>query len=197
MFGLFGGDDAYDEAAVYMDEIPGVQQQYLGSYDQAGQRLLRPMIGGYGAMATHPGQIQQGLGGSYQQSPGYQWNLDQQLQAGDQAMAAGGMSGSPESQQFAQETASGLADQDYQEYFNNQMRIAGSGMRGLQGMEDQGFRASEDITRNMDNYYYNRANLAGAQAQNQNNMFMGMLGLGGSMMMSPSSSSTRAPVVSL
>ena len=29
---LFGGDSPYEAEAEYMDQIPGIQQEYLGSY---------------------------------------------------------------------------------------------------------------------------------------------------------------------
>lgn len=195
--GLFGSkSNPYDAAAEYMDEIPGVQQEYLGAYNQAGHRLLKPLIGGYGLMATHPGDVQQAMGQSYQQSPGYQWNLDQQLEAQNQAMAAGGMSGSPESQQFAEQTASHYADNDFNNYLNNQMRIASAGVGGLQGIQNQGFKASNNIDQLMTDYYYNRANLAGAQAQNRNNMIMGGLGLGAGLGLGMYNASKSEPAMS-
>ena len=178
---MFGNNNPYDDTAQYMDQIPGVQQQYLGPYSQMSQALLPQLAQGYGTMAMHPSQVQAGLGAGFQQDPGYEWNLDQQLQAGDQAMAAGGMSGSPESQQFSQDTANNLANQQYQQYMNNQMKIAGTGLQGEQGLETQGYGASSQMARNMTDYLYNRGNLAGAQAQNKRNMTMGGIGLGASL----------------
>lgn len=175
------GNNPYDATAEYMDQIPGVQQQYLGPYSQMGQTLLPQLAQGYGAMALHPGQVQAGLGAGFQQDPGYQWNVDQQLQAQNQAMAAGGMSGSPESQQFAEGTANQLANQQFNQYMNRQMKIAGTGVQGEQGLESQGFRASGQLARNLTDYLNSRGNLAGAQAQNQRNMTMGGIGLGASL----------------
>ena len=180
---MFGSNsNPYQQDAQYMDQIPGIQQQYLGPYSQMGQTLLPQLAGGYGAMTMHPGQIQAGLGSGFQQDPGYQWNLDQQMQGQNQAMAAGGMSGSPESQQFAEDTSGQLANQQYQHYLNNQMKIAGSGLQGEQGLENQGYRASGQMANNMTDYLYNRGNLAGAQAQNKRNMTMGGIGFGASML---------------
>jgi hypothetical protein len=175
------GNSPYDAESEYVDQIPGIQQQYLGPYSQMGQNLLPQLHQGYGAMALHPSQVQAGLGQGFQQDPGYQWNLDQQLQAGDQAMAAGGMSGSPESQQFSQQTANNLANQQYNQYFNRNMKIAGSGIQGEQGLENQGYKASNQMANNMTDYLYNRGNLAGAQAQNKRNMMWGGAGLGASL----------------
>jgi len=175
------GQNPYDADAEYMDQIPGVQQQYLAPYSQMGQTLLPQLAGGYGAMALHPSQVQAGLGQGFQQDPGYDWNVDQQMQAQNQAMAAGGMSGSPESQQFAENTSNQLANQQYQQYMNNQMRIAGAGVQGEQGLESQGYGASNQMANNMTDYLYNRGNLAGAQSKNRQNMLMGGIGMGGSL----------------
>ncbi|WP_299079142.1 hypothetical protein [uncultured Paraglaciecola sp.] len=179
---MFGSSsNPYDQSAEYFDQIPGIQQQYLGPYSQMGQTLLPQLHQGYGAMALHPSQVQAGLGQGFQEDPGYQWNVDQQLQAQNQAMAAGGMSGSPESQQFAEQTADQLANQNYNQYLNRNMKIAGSGLQGEQGLETQGYGASNQMAKNMTDYLYNRGNLAGAQAQNKRNMMWGGAGLGASL----------------
>jgi hypothetical protein len=176
-FGLWG-DNPYDASAEYMDQIPGVQQQYLGMYNRGGHILYPALGAGYGEMALHPGQVQTHMGNSFEADPSYQWQLDQELQANDQAMAAGGMSGSPQSQQFAMDTSQQMANRSYNDYMRRQMGIANSGMQGLQGLENQGWMTSNNMANSMTDYLYNRSNLAGAQAQNRNNMFWGGMGAG-------------------
>jgi hypothetical protein len=121
------------------------------------------------------------MGSSFEADPSYQWQLDQELQAQDQAMAAAGMSGSPESQQFAMDTSQQMANRSYNDYMNRQMNIMNSGVQGLQGLETQGWQTSNNMANAMTDYLYNRANLAGAQAQNRSNIFWGGLGAGASM----------------
>ena len=161
-----------------MDQIPDELNQNIGPYAQTGQSLLPYLTGGYAGLAFSPEQEQSRLGSGFQESPGYQWNLDQQLQAQNQALAAGGMLGSPESQQFAEQTAHGLADQDYNNYYNRNAQLMQTGLGGLQGLETQGQMASNQLANNMTDYLYNRGNLAGAQAQHRNNLGWAGLGLG-------------------
>ena len=191
-FGLWG-DNPYDASAAYLDQIPEIQQQYLGMYNRGGHVLYPSLGAGYGQMALHPGKTQARLGESFEADPGYQWQLDQELQANDQAMAAGGMSGSPQSQQFAEQTAQGFADKSYNNFMNRQLGIMEGGLGGLQGLENQGFKASGQMANSMTDYLYNRANLAGAQAKNRSNIFWGGLGY----MLSPSVAATPAPIESL
>lgn len=191
---LFGGGraDPYKAGAKYMKQIPGQLHQYLDPYigmGDVGREQFGDLYQQYGAMAQDPGAYQAQLGAGFQEDPGYQWNLDQQLQAQNQAMAAGGMSGSPQSQQFAQQLAGHLADQQYQQYMQNQMGIAGTGLQGQQGIAGtnvgMGYGASGQMAQNMQDYLYNRANLAASGAQDYRNRLQGgvgsVLGLGSSL----------------
>ncbi len=175
---FLGGSNPYKAESQYLDQIPDELNQNLGPYSQSGQSLLPYLTGGYSGLAMAPGQEQAHLSSGFQQSPGYQWNLDQELQAQNQALAAGGMLGSPESQQFAENTAHGLADQDFNDYYNRNAKLMQSGLTGLQGLETQGQNASTQMANNMTDYLYNKGNLAGAQAQHRNNLGWGGLGLG-------------------
>lgn len=175
---FLGGSNPYKAEAEYLDQIPDELNQNLGPYSQAGQSILPYLTGGYAGLAAAPGREQARLGSGFQESPGYQWNMDQQLQAQNQALAAGGMSGSPESQQFAENTAHGLADQDYNDYYNRNYNLMHQGVQGLQGLETQGQNASTQMANNMTDYLYNRGNLAGAQAQHRNNLGWGGINLG-------------------
>lgn len=184
---LFGGGKAnpYKQAAPYYEQIPGQLHQYYDPYVEmggTGREQMGDLYQQYGAMAQDPGTYQAQLGAGFQADPGYQWNLDQQLQAQNQAMAAGGMSGSPQSQQFAQQLAGNLADQQYQKYLQNQMGIAGTGLQGQQGIAGKnlqfGFGASDQMAQNMQDYLYNRGNLAAGRAQDYRNRLQGGIGAG-------------------
>ncbi len=184
---LFGGGKAnpYKQAAPYYEQIPGQLHQYYDPYIEmggTGREQMGDLYQQYGAMAQDPGAYQAQLGAGFQEDPGYKWNLDQQLQAQNQAMAAGGMSGSPQSQQFAQELAGHLADQQYQQYMQNQMGIAGTGLQGQTGIAGTnlqfGFGASDQMAQNMQDYLYNRGNLAAGRAQDYRNRLQGGIGAG-------------------
>ncbi len=192
---FLGGSNPYKAESQYLDQIPDELNQNLGPYSQTGQSLLPYLTGGYAGLTMAPGQEQAHLSSGFQQSPGYQWNLDQQMQAQNQALAAGGMSGSPESQQFAEKTAHGLADQDFNDYYNRNAKLMQSGLTGLQGLETQGQAASTQMANNMTDYLYNKGNLAGAQAQHRNNLAWAPIGMGTNYLFSPSGRSTPAPIV--
>lgn len=185
---LFGSSERanpYKAAQKYMGQIPGQLHQYYDPYIEmggTGREQMGDLYQQYGAMAQDPGAYQAQLGAGFQEDPGYQWNVDQQLQAQNQAMAAGGMSGSPQSQQFAQELAGHLANQQYQQYMQNQMGIAGTGLQGQTGIAGTnlgyGYGASGQIAQNMQDYLYNRANLAAGGAQDYRNRLQGGVGAG-------------------
>lgn len=202
---LFGGGRAnpYKAGAKYMSQIPGQLHQYLDPYigmGETGREQMGQLGEDYRGMFDDPAAYQARLGAGFQEDPGYDWNLDQQLQAQNQAMAAGGMSGSPQSQQFAQELASHLANKQFQQYLQNQAGIAGTGLQGMQGLADtnvrSGYGASGQMAQNMQDYLYNRSNLAGAQAQDYRNRLQGgagsILGLGSSLLGGP-----RGPIGSI
>ncbi len=220
LFGSGSGANPYKAAAPWMGQVPGTIDQYYNPYIQMGDvgrgqmgelaEDYRGMLGGldsglgdeltgqYRQMAQDPAAYQQQLGAGFQADPGYQWDRDQQLQAQNQAMAAGGMSGSPQSQQFAQQLASHLADQQYGNYMNRQFGISGAGLQGLGGQQDvglgmaykglqglgdiasqnlqYGYGGSTQAQQGMSDYLYNRANLAAGQAQDKRNRSQGLLG---------------------
>lgn len=176
---LFGGShhtNPYKAAVPYLEQVPGALTQYYDPYVQLGQQgqQLQPeladdyrgLLSGfqagldpqlsqqYSSMAMDPNAYYSSLasgfqGTPFQEDPGYQWNLDQQLQAQNQAMAAGGMTGSPQHQQLASQLASNIANQQYgnwqnrqdqlfRDYIGNQLGIAGAGLSGLQSQQQTG-----------------------------------------------------------
>lgn len=127
-----GGDGAGFQAEggspfSYLQQIPGTLQKYSAPYTQ---------------MWQDPGGTMAGIGKGFQQSPGYQYQLGQALQAGGQAAAAGGMAGSPMQQQQAQTTATGLANQDYYNYLNHAMSLYTTGVQGYSNL-------GENLARNL------------------------------------------------
>jgi hypothetical protein len=111
----------------YLNQIPGT----LESHSQE-----------YGQMIKDPGAVMSKAGEGFQQSPGYQFTLQQALSAGNQASAAGGMVGSPQNQLQSQTTATGLANQDYYNYLNHALNIYGEGVKGYSNL-------GENLSRNL------------------------------------------------
>ena len=141
---LFGGSggNPFDAASEYYNKIPGAINPYFKPYQEAGQNALSTLTGQYGNLINDPNGLMSRIGAGYQKSPGYDWQLNQGLQAGNNAAAAGGMLGSPQHQQNNQATAQGLANQDYYNYMNKALGLYGTGLSGLQGINQMGFNAN-------------------------------------------------------
>lgn len=143
--GLFGGGGANPAGAAgqYLSQIPGL----FDPYQQAGLGALPALQEQYGMLAdpSQVGNIQALLGGSYEQSPGFQYSLDQALKGIDRSSAAGGMLGTPGAMQASADTAQQLASRDYSDYLNRQLGLYGQGLQGQQGLYQTGFGATQGI----------------------------------------------------
>lgn len=170
LFSLFGGSqNPYDEASKYYNQIPGMLQGMFNPYMQMGQQAGQNLFGQYGALTQNPGAIMSQIGAGYQQSPGFQFQLNQGLNAAKNAAASGGMAGSPQAQQNAATMATGLANQDYYNYLNKALGLYGTGLEGLQGFQKQGYDATNQLGGGLMQALMNQGNLAyaGQAAQNQ------------------------------
>lgn len=216
ILGSHTSTNPYKAAAPYLEHIPSELHQYYDPYVQLGNygRELQPglvdsyrqmvgtpemsdmLTGQYQQMAQDPNAYYAQLGQGFQQDPGYQYNLDQQLAAQDRAMAAGGMLGSPEHQKMNSQVASNLANQYYHNYLNDQLGIASAGLMGLENQRgaglsglgnisgqdlNYGFNAANQLGSGMSDYWRNRAGLAAGRAQDSRNRIQGGIGsfLGG------------------
>lgn len=194
--GLFGGGNPnpYDSASQFYGQIPDQIKKYFDPYIQQGQRAggqlegqFNQLAGGlpglqqqYGQLINDPNSVMNKIGGQYQASPGYNWQLNQGMNAANNAAAAGGMLGSPQHQQQAAGVAEGLANQDYWNYMNHGLNLYGAGLQGnqglyntglsgLQNMNTQGYNASNELGGGIANSLMNQGNLAysGQAAENQ------------------------------
>jgi len=132
-----------DSAMPTLQNIPQTMAPYYQHYIEGG---------------LHPGERLNEIGSSFHQSPGFQFALQQALQGANHAAAAGGMAGSPQAQQLAMQTATGLADQDYNNYLNHAM-----------GIYNTGYGASSDLAKAIMDSMLTQAQLQyeGANASNQ------------------------------
>jgi len=76
----------------------------------------------------------QGSAGAYQQSPGYQYAMDQGMLNAQQHASATGTLDSGAALKSMQQTASGLAQQDYGNWWNRQNTLYTNYQNGLQGL---------------------------------------------------------------
>lgn len=148
----------------YLQQIPGQIKPYYDPYINAGTSAIPVLQDQYTQLITNPGDVFNTMGQSFQQSPGFDFAMQQALQGSNQAAAAGGMAGSPQHEQQNQQLATNLAYQDYYNYMNDVLGLYGEGLHGEQGMMHQGLNATDAFTQQMA-----QALAAQAALQYQNN----------------------------
>jgi Chaperone of endosialidase len=122
----------------------GVSQAGLGTSIANGQglnnTLTSGLTGGSNLQATNPFNTNT-IGGSFAASPGYQFSLNQALQAGQNSAASQGNLLSGASQMGLQNTAAQAANQNYYQYVGSQQSGLGSYLNSLLGGSQQGVSA--------------------------------------------------------
>lgn len=174
---LWGGNDAANQAGSYYNQIPDILKQYLKPYADRGNAVYPQLQEQYDQLVNHPGDLLNKLGQSYQESPGYQFQLNQALNAGNRASAAKGMLGSPMQQQQSQQTASQFANQDFNNYLSHALGLYGQGLTGKQNIYNMGFGASNNLGENLSNALMSQGNLAYSNGMNQNQSNQQLLGM--------------------
>ncbi len=180
--GMFGGQgkNPADVANGYISQIPGQTKPYLSPYMEAGKGAMGNLQNQYADLLS--GGVQNKLGESYKQSPGYQFKLQEALRGGNAAAAAGGRAGTPMAQQQQMGIANGLASQDYGDYIKNQMSLYGQGLSGNEGLNQQGFEANKDYANTLANTlaqqgeygYQGQKGMNEARGTNRSNIFSGL-----------------------
>jgi hypothetical protein len=144
LFGAKGGNPG-DEAMKYLEQMSGKMGGYLNPYINAGLKDLDILQGQYGKLINDPGAMMAQFGKSFQQSPGYQFQVDQAKQAVNNAAAAGGNLGSMAEQANMANTINGLANQDYYNYLDRTLGLYGQGLHGMQDVYHTGYGASSQM----------------------------------------------------
>lgn len=163
-------------AMQYLQGLPGQLKPYFQPYINAGQGALGQLQNQYGNLASNPGGAINQMGAQFEQSPGYNFNVQQQTNAANRAAAAGGMAGSPQEQQNLASTISGTANQDYYNWLSHAMDEQGMGLNGLQGINQMGYNASANLGEDLTNIGQSEAQLQYAGNVNQNQAQGGGIG---------------------
>lgn len=181
LFNWLSASNPSDAANPYLEQMPGVAHQYMDPYVNQGNRAGGVLEGQYGNLVNDPTGMLAGWGNQYQQSPGYQWQVDQALGGANRAAAAGGMLGTPMHQQESAQMAQGLANQDYWNWMKNVQGLYGQGLQGEQGMYNTGFQGAQSISDAIQAALASQAQNAYTGAVNQNQSQGGGIGnfLGG------------------
>ena len=174
------GPDPNAAAQPWLQQGPQEEGKYLNPYIQQGQEAGNVLQGQYSKMLGDPGGFENWLGSKYQQSPGYQFQVNQATQAANRAAAAGGQVGGGGEQLGLAQAVSGFANKDYQQYLQNATGAYNQGLSGEQGFENQGYDASNKMAQMYQQYLQEQAGLAYANAQKQDNSLSGIGSLFGS-----------------
>jgi hypothetical protein len=107
----------------------------------------------------------------FQQSPGYQWQLGQGLRAVDAGAAASGMLRSGATLKAEQTYGSGLADQDFSNYYSRLMGISTLGENAAAGGASTANAASSAIGQNANQQSSIYGNVASGLGNTVNSLF--------------------------
>jgi hypothetical protein len=167
---MFGGKNPADSAMPYLNQIPGQTQKYQQPWLQAGQNQLPGLQDQYSQLMNDPGGRMNKIGESFKESPGFKFAMQQALQGGNHAAAAGGMAGSPQHEQQNMQLATDLGNQEYNNWMKNALGQYDFGLQGSQGMANQGQQAGQSMADMIAQTLAQQGNLAfnGQQQQNQN-----------------------------
>jgi hypothetical protein len=167
---LFGGKNPADSGMPYLNQIPGQTQQYQQPFFDAGKSQIPGLQEQYGQLLNDPGGKMNKIGEGFKESPGFKFAMQQALQGGNHAAAAGGMAGSPQHEQQNMQMATDLGNQEYNNWMKNALGMYGQGLQGSQGMANQGQQAGQSMADMIAQTLAQQANLSfnGQQQQNQN-----------------------------
>ena len=168
--GAFGGDDPNDAIKEYMAMLEENYKPYM----EAGQNAIPQLEEQYMRLLNDPHAVQQMLGSQYQQSPGYQYQYDAAMNGQNAAAAAGGGLGTQAHQQNAAKTASGVANQDYWNYYKANSDLYGKGLSGTQDLYTGGLNATNSLSQGMGSAYGAQSSLAGANQKRFNSDLAGI-----------------------
>jgi hypothetical protein len=170
---IFGsGSNPYNKAQGYLEQVPDVLKQYLSPYSQMGQQATQQYQGQVGKLGTPGGatDILRQLGGGFQSSPGYQFQVDEAKKGLDRLSAAQGTFGSPEQSAALSKLIMNLANQDYYNYLNSATGLYGQGLSGLGNLSQMGLNASSNLGQDLATSLQNQGQLAFAGQQYQNQL---------------------------
>jgi hypothetical protein len=165
---LFGGGNDYGQAydtsmdkyMTYMDQASqqlgqheaqgrsdiqnylAQSQEYTQPYQQAGVSGLQAYLGsvGLGGQAGRQSALS-----AFQTSPGYQFALNQGLQGVQRGLSASGMQGSGAEQKALNDYAQGVANQEYNQFQNRLMGLAGMGQTSAENAAGRTYSAGTNM----------------------------------------------------
>ncbi len=167
----------------YLDEMPGAISKYMGPYEEAGRRVEPGLENQFTQSMNAPGQKLNEIGANFHQSPGFQFALQQALQGSNHAAAAGGMAGSPQHEQQNMQIATGLGNQDYNQWMSNALGVYGGGLSGNKDIYNTGAKTGIEMGQDMASILAHKAQLdyerQNAENQHEGGIWGDLLGAAG------------------
>lgn len=177
------GKNPADKAMPYLNQIPGMEKQYLEPYINQGQSQYGNLNNQYGQMGSDPAAFLEQLMGKYQPSQAFQMKNKNALTAAGNTAAAGGYRGTGQDMNDEGQISNTLMNEDMQQWLNNVLGIQGAGLQGQQGLYNTGFNASTGLSGDLANVLGSQASLGfQGQAQkntNQTDLLKSLLGFAG------------------
>lgn len=190
LFGGGGGTNPYEAAMdLYsFEDMEALLNEYYGPYREAGLRALPTLEEQMMMLLYSPQAINQMMGSTYTASPGYDYQMEQSMNAANQAAAAGGMLGTPSHQTQAMEQSQQIANQDYWQYVNHLTNLYLQGLGIAGDINQMGYKASSTMASDLQRFMGAQMGLTAQSAnwENQSSDFWSdMLGaaVGVGMMM--------------
>lgn len=165
-----------DAASPYLNQIGPQTGALYQPYINSGMRAKKTLMQQFQELINHPDFKMNQIGQGYQQSPGYQYRVDQSTRAANQAAAAGGMAGSPEEQKWLADTVGNQAGEDYWKYLTGGLGEYNKGLEGFGHINDTGFNASTNQANSLQSMLESLASNASSGANNQNQSNNGIIG---------------------
>lgn len=156
--------DAADQANQTQREAQAQMRGDLAPYMNAGTNALAPaqsLLGLNGQDAATAAMA------NFQQSPGYQFQLDQGIRAVESGAAAQGMLHSGATLKALQDRGNGLAAQEFGNYYNRLMGMVQNGQNSAAGVGASGVQTAQGIAQT-------NASAGGAQASIYGNVAQGI-----------------------
>lgn len=175
-----GSSNPANKAMPYLQQVPGTVTPYYQPYIDTGNQASSILQNQYSNLVNNPGGTLNTIGQSFNQSPGYQFQLQQALYGANNAQAAGGMAGSPQNVQQNESLANNLANQDYYNWLNHALGLYGQGLSGEQSLYNTGYGASDALAKELSRNLYSEAGLQYSGQANKNmaesSLFGGLAG---------------------
>lgn len=168
LYSSFGSNPA-DAAMDYTNQLESSIAPYYDPYRQAGSQSLNALMQQFMQLINNPAAVQQMLGSQFQASPGYDFAMQAGMNASNNAASAGGNLGSPAHTYNSQQTAMGIQNQEYDNFWDDMLSLYGMGLSGLQGINQMGYQANDAMGGYTAQNIMNQAMLAALGQMFENN----------------------------